>query len=261
VVGSPFAFHLDADDGELLLLRVEEDARDPLLQLRDPVQGGVWEAQVAVPVAPPGILAERVTARGGPDTVVTARRVLPGESEAAIAAYDRSDGTLRWRVSIDQAGVRAPARLRVHHVGDRAAVIEEVLDTSDGGGSVFALSVDDGTVTWRLPVDAGEVVDAVVVVGADTHVATSGPDGSRVTVVGPTGSPGPVTILPGSAPVLVDLGELGVLASTRDASVLVTDPVQTIDAGGVVAGRVRGGVVWLVLRTTHGDVLVGLDRR
>ncbi|MEX2329008.1 MAG: hypothetical protein WD575_04685, partial [Nitriliruptoraceae bacterium] len=260
VVGSPFAFHLDAGDGQLLLLRVEEDAREPLLQLRDPVQGSVWEAQVAVPVAPPGILAERVTGRAGPDTVVTARRVLDGESEPAIAAHDRTDGALRWSLDIDEAGVHPPAWLRVLHVGASTAVLEEALDTPEGGGSVFSVSLDDGSVTWRLPVDPGVTVDAVIVVDGDTHVATSGPAGARVTVVGPDGSAGPALALPGSTPVLVDLGDLGALASTREASALLAGEVPAIDAGGVVAGRVHGGVAWLVLRLDGGDVLVRFDR-
>ncbi len=259
VVGSPFAFHLDASDGELLLLRVEENARDPLLELRDPVQGRVWEAQVAVPVAPPGILAERVSARGGPDTVVAARRVLSGESEPAVAAYDRADGSPRWTLTIDEADVQAPAWLRVHHVGETTTVIEE--SAFEGGGWVVARSVDDGGETWRVPVDAADTVVRVQVVGAETHVATHGPEGVRVVTVGPDGSSDRVTSMAGSTPVLVHLHGIGVLASTDRAAVLLTDTATTLDVGGVVAGGVRDGVVWLVLRTAEGDVLVGFDPR
>src|SRR5690606_8586714 len=53
VVGSPFAFHLDANGGEMLLLRVEEDAVDPHIELRDARGGVVWTAGIGVPVAPP----------------------------------------------------------------------------------------------------------------------------------------------------------------------------------------------------------------
>jgi hypothetical protein len=58
-VNVPFAFHLDANDGEALLFRVEEDSDEPELQLRD--RGGIrWDAPLEVAIAPPGLLGERL---------------------------------------------------------------------------------------------------------------------------------------------------------------------------------------------------------
>lgn len=158
VVGSPFAFQLGAGRGELLLLRVEEDARDPLLELRDAERGRVWASSVTVPVAPPGILAERVTAVLGDELVVVGRRVIPGEEAPALAAFARGDGASTWGT--------APGDL------DRAPVPDTSPDAGEGAfgdgiGWVRPLTIsDDAVVALVSPEDrrtAGRLVavDAV----------------------------------------------------------------------------------------------------
>jgi hypothetical protein len=68
LVGSPLAFHLAASDGQLLVLRVEEDGDEPELELRDPVAGQVWAAGLRLPTAPAGLTgcaADRRSRSGG----------------------------------------------------------------------------------------------------------------------------------------------------------------------------------------------------
>jgi hypothetical protein len=97
VVGSPFAFLLGGGEGELLLLRADEDGDNPDLQLRDARAGARWEARLQLPAGPPGTLAERLSAELGPETVVAARRVGPQEETElpALVSVDRGDGAVQ----------------------------------------------------------------------------------------------------------------------------------------------------------------------
>jgi outer membrane protein assembly factor BamB len=185
VVGEPFAFHLDARDGALLLLRVEEDAADPEIELRD--EGGRrWRAPLATPIAPPGVLGERVSGLVADDVVVVTRRAGAGEAEPAVVALDLRDGTPRW--TRDASGLGA--------VGDEPAwwrpeaVVDATVIVSRDRRTLVGLDVDDGTIRWERSLDgsllaAGAVGGEVVVaVATATEVVVS-----QVAVVDGTAQP------------------------------------------------------------------------
>ncbi len=187
LVGSPLAFHLDAGRGELLLLRVEEDGEEPMLELRDPVAGRVWAADLELATAPAGLAGARLTARMGHDLVVAGTRVHPGDEAPALTAVARADGGARWTVDRDElvAGGAASAdggamRTEVAAVGDSMVLVglraveggggadEEAEQDALASGAHHLVAVDpsDGRVLWNEPVGGAErVVDAEVVGG------------------------------------------------------------------------------------------------
>ncbi len=176
VVGEPFAFHLAAGGGELLLFRVEEDSDTPELELRDAVEGRRWTADLEVPIAPPGILAERVTAGLGPDVVVSARRVIAGEPQAAVMAVDRDDGEERWRVRpeavLADADDDEPRWLEVVGVSDSVAVVAVAPEQARDRATLVAFDLEDGAVRWRAAPSGGAAeVLAVRVEGGQVWVA------------------------------------------------------------------------------------------
>ncbi len=151
VVGSPLAFHLSAGDGELLLLRTDEDGSDAELQLRDPVRGQVWNAGLELPTAPAGVQGERVTAVLTGDVVVTARRASRAEEAPVVTAVDRDDGGTRWVLGTD----------------DLDAVLGEVPRSAEvlgvRGGEVVVRFVDDADETDdAADADGGEAATSVV---------------------------------------------------------------------------------------------------
>jgi len=137
-VGSPLSFLHDARDGNLLGLRTDEDGSDAVLELRDPTRGRVWAPVVELPRAPAGLQGSRTSGAIGPDVAVIARRLgvqlddpTADDPGAALQAFARGDGRLRWTLTpgdvravlpADLAGV-ATLRLEVAYVdGERAFV-------------------------------------------------------------------------------------------------------------------------------------------
>lgn len=177
LVGSPFAFLLDAGDGELLLLRAEEDGDAPDLQLRDPEDGARWEHRLTLTAGPPGTLAERLTARLGPDTVVAARRVGPQEEAGgpALVAVSRDDGTERFAIDGDVLAGFAeldpadPIRWEVAAVGHDTVLVHGRPDPQDApepvdgeeraDGSLVLLDLADGSFVAAVP-GIGPVLEA-----------------------------------------------------------------------------------------------------
>jgi hypothetical protein len=170
VVGSPFAFLLGAGDGQLLLLRADEDGDRPELQLRDDESGALWDTRIVLPAGPPGALAERTSAGLGPDTVVAARRVGPQEetTSPAVIAHDREDGTERF--ALDAATLArtseldgaAPIRWEVAAVGATTALLHGRPDPSDAADD--APVATDGVLVL-LDLAAGDVTTTVAGVG------------------------------------------------------------------------------------------------
>jgi hypothetical protein len=210
VVGSPFAFLLGAGDGQLLLLRADEDGDRPELQLRDDETGAVWDARIVLPTGPPGTLAERTSAGLGPDVVVAARRVGPQEEtpSPAVTAHDRADGTERFTVdasdlaSASQLDEALPIRWEVAAVGERTTLLHGRPDPSDVGedtrvaadGVLALLDLADGEVTAVID-GVGPLVAAVPDPRASDDryaVATASADGADelrlVTADGDAGS-------------------------------------------------------------------------
>src|SRR5690606_14942716 len=130
------------------------------LELRDPERGAIWDARLHLPGGPPGTLAERFTARLGPDTVVAARRVGPQEEDGMPAAVvvARADGADRLSLTqdelLDAAQLEAdvPIRWQVAAVGDSSALLHGRPDPSDVAddappatdGSLVLIDLEDG---------------------------------------------------------------------------------------------------------------------
>jgi len=203
LVGSPFAFHLAAGDGDLLLLRVEENAADPLVELRD-ASGRQWATVVDVPVAPPGFLGERVTAAMGADVVATARRFVPGDGVPVITGFSRADGELTWTVGEDdlmavrrrddpeavsvaggEAGESEPVRVRVIEVDDDVVIVAlsgEIAQRT----SWWTIDATTGTVVDMSSTPPGQVASSQPSEGADDAriIATALlHDGTRLVLV------------------------------------------------------------------------------
>lgn len=235
VVGSPFAFVLGGGDGELLLLRADEDGDSPDLQLRGATAATRWETRLELPAGPPGTLAERLSAELGPEHVVAARRVGPQEDVEvpALVVVDRTDGALMLEVSGDDlaamAGLDAqgPIRWRAVAVGERTALVHgrpdpmDAPDPSAAGadGALVLLDLDSGGPVSVVP-GVGTLVDASVDPGSEaaddryvvaTEPAEAGDDA--------------ITLLDGTGTVL----ELGTLVDEAR--------VSWIDGSVLVAGR------------------------
>jgi hypothetical protein len=181
LVGSPLAFHLAAGDGQLLLLRIDEDGDDPELELRDPVAGQVWSSPLLLPMAPAGLAGARLTAGLGPEVVVAGTRTTPGEDAPVLTAVDRRDGSPRWslqRAELAAAGLAlsedGPTRAEVAAVGDGLALV--VLRAVDGAGRadeeaeqdaravgpqrLVAVATADGSIRWDVELEPTERVAA-----------------------------------------------------------------------------------------------------
>jgi len=185
LVGSPLAFHLAADQGELLLLRVEEDGEEPMLELRDPVAGRVWASDLELPTAPAGLAGARLTAGLGGELVVAGTRAKPDDEVPALTAVARADGGPRWTVGREQlvaagAGLRGAGAVRIEVAAVQDGLVLVGLRAVDGGGGadeeaeqdaraegehlLVALDPADGGVLWSEPIGGAErVVDAEVV--------------------------------------------------------------------------------------------------
>lgn len=191
LVGSPLAFHLDAGDGQLLVLRIDEDGDEPELELRDPVDGQVWSAGLVLPTAPAGLAGARLTASLGPGSIVAGSRTTPGEEAPVLTAVARGDGAEVW--TLDRADLAAagaglsedgPTRAEVVAVGDALALV--VLREVDGDGRadeeaeqdaravgpqrLLAVDPSDGTVRWQFDLRAGERVVAADSAGEAARV-------------------------------------------------------------------------------------------
>jgi hypothetical protein len=196
VVGSPFAFLLGGGDGQLLLLRADEDGDRPELQLRDDESGALWDARIVLPTGPPGTLAERTSAGLGPEVVVAARRVGPQEETAspAVTVHDRADGTERVTVdasdlaTASQLDEASPTRWQVAAVGETTALLHGRPDPSDADedapvaddGVLVLLDLEDGEVT-AVTDGVGPLVAAVPdpAASADLYgVATASTEGA-----------------------------------------------------------------------------------
>ena len=264
LVGSPLAFHLAAGDGQLLLLRIDEDGDDPELELRDPVAGQVWSTRLVLPMAPAGLAGARLTAGMGPNVIVAGTRTTPGEDAPVLTAVDRRDGTPLWSLDRDElatAGVAltedGPTRAEVVAVGEDLSLI--VLRAVDGSGRadeeaeqdaqfvgaqrLLALETADGSVRWDVALEPTDrVVAASTRQGAaqvvlidqargQTRVLESRDDASRVLE-------GPVRPAEVRAALELAAGTSGSAAGRQGAG------IAPLDAGG--AAVATGGSLVLL---------------
>jgi outer membrane protein assembly factor BamB len=179
-VGTPLAFHLDAGDGELLLLRTEEDGDEPAVELRDAATGSVWSTPLDVGVAPAGVLAERVTARLGEDTVVVGWRTMADDEGDAVAALDRATGEVRWTAPVTpfREAARAEERplwidvLAVDGDGVLVSLVPEEGSGLPSTATVALLDLVDGEARWTQ--DPGGHPPALAVpIAADWAIAAA----------------------------------------------------------------------------------------
>lgn len=251
LINSPLAFALDAGDGELLLLRIDEDGGEPELELRDAVQGRVWGPPLDIGLAQPGVQGERLTGRLGPEVVVTGLRTIDGDETPVLTAVDRRTGAIIWTVDRAALGERLsasfPQFVEVLAVGEDLALIgigpDPQLDEVEASAAaevptrVVALDPVDGSVRWDASLGPGDVPrDAavagtsswVVVAERDGTVAFQGrdADGEVLRSSGTTGTDGDVAILD-------DARAIGV---ARDAVVLLADD-DVLVLGSDLVGR------------------------
>jgi hypothetical protein len=271
VVGSPFAFLLGGGDGQLLLLRADEDGDRPELQLRDDESGAVWDARIVLPTGPPGTLAERTSAGLGPDVVVAARRVGPQEetTSPAVTVHDRADGTERFTVgatdlaAASQLDEATPIRWQVAAVGETTTLLHGRPDPSDpdedeqvaADGVLALLDLEDGEVTAVID-GVGPLVTAVPDprASADRYaVATASVDGAdELRLVTADGGAEPLTARVADTH-LAWLGD-GLVAAGGDQL------VRTGPSGEPAVEELPGARVTDLLTTADGRVAVLLTR-
>jgi hypothetical protein len=224
-VGTPLAFELDADDGQLLLFRAEEDGDDAELELRDPRDGRQWFSRVDVGVAPPGVTGERIEARLGDRLAVLVRRTDPGEDVPLVTAVDRADGAPVWELGRDglvDVEVGAPP-------------ITSGASSAGSGAGGPVLREDAAQRLALLALDDDQVVFAVTD-ARDQDAVTAG----GTAALGPPVGPGAVVAL-----------------DARDGAVRWTAPLD--DEVAVLAGVRDDAGTWLVVEDDGRMQLVALD--
>lgn len=275
LVGSPLAFHLDAARGQLALFRAEEDSDDPVLELRDPVAGRVWGAELSVGAAPPGMLGEWLTGAIHDQVVVVGHRLIDGAPTPALAAFDRATGAPVWEVDHAALPVVAGPQQRtqvVVHAADEQLLVELRAVVEEGQaplpGSLVGVDPATGAVRWQVPVAAGwELVEAAVADDGRLLVVGSEPPGQvellrvegdgtepllRVDAAGAA-----FAVVPGTGALLAAGSSLQVLPEARGA------PPPPVELGGfevrslIAAGE---GTALLLAGPGTGAILVTFGR-
>lgn len=255
LINTPLAFHLDANGGEVVLLRVDEDGSLPELQLRDPIIGERWAARVEVGIAQPGVLGERLTAALGPELAVLGRRTAPDDDAPVLTAVERADGTIRWTVGRDGFAelleADLPQRVGVLDaaVGSVAVVLHPDLDGDDGDAAtteeaatgvarLVVVDAADGARRFDVAFEPGEIVqEATITDDLVWAVITDSAGETRVVALDVDGQPQLDAGAPG------EHGELAVLDDGRAAlvtasGVVVVDPDEGSELiGSDLVGR------------------------
>lgn len=263
LVNEQFAFLLDAGDGHLLQLRLDEDGDAPSAQLHD-ADGPVAEVALELPAGPAGTLGERTTGAIADDHLLVARRVTPDDPGAALVVADRASG--ERVLEHDLATLRDAAdgrdepidpedavRVGVHGVVDGQAVVSLRPDPAhrelarDDVASVLLVDLDDGGLRWVAD-GPGRVADAA-----------DGPDGQLAVAFERPSSPGDGGV--GEVSVLVVAGDDSALhgpvsGQLRSLTWDAQQPVVVADGGhaalppdGTGGGEVDDTAV--TVRTVH----------
>jgi hypothetical protein len=263
LVGSPLAFYLDAGEGQLALFRAQEDADDPELELRDPIAGRLWAAELEVVTAPPGVLGEWVTARLGPGQVVVARRSAPDEAQPVVVGLDRRDGSVRW--AIDRAELAellppsAPARTEVLLSSSELIALRVAAETAEGipdanaTTTLAGLDPADGSLLWTSELEPGHTVvdvaeeagDLIVLVEVGGRLEARQLRSGRATVLATIDADsGHLAVLADGRVVVA--ADRGVVVTPGEEAELVGAPVATLDA------QAHDGRITLLLRGEPG---------
>lgn len=258
LINSPLAFALDASDGELLLLRIDEDGGEPELELRDADQGRVWGSPLDIGLAQPGLQGERLTGRLGPGSVVTGFRTAPGDDVPVMSGVDRATGSVTWNLQRDDLrGLLAADVVQVVTVwatGDDRAIVSlspepasepsPEPDPDDPGATptgtptlLIALDPDSGDRLWDVALGTGVRVrhvgfdgDAAWVTSTDDdEVAFErfGPEGERTQRTGTDGTDGRTAVLDDGRVATVSTEGLGLIE--EDGVAAVSSDLQARD--------------------------------
>lgn len=227
-MGSPLAFFLDANDGELLLLRIDDDASDGYLELRDAVIGRQWMGVVEYETSQPGVVGERMTGVAGPSTIVVGTSTSPGSDVPPLQALDRNDGETLWALERDDLAVLRsdmPERVEVLGANDEVVVVH-----------VRAARPNADAPASRPTSSNGDAAAEGTTDGADDLAAGAADDAEGV---GTAGSGDDATLLA----VAIDDGTV-----LWDAPIVAGQPFQQVSRDGTL--------VWLLL---DNDEVVGFD--
>lgn len=273
LVGSPFAFLLDAHDGEVLLLRSDEEGGGSIAQVRD-VDGAVADVPLRLPAGQPGVLAERQSGRFGTTMVVTARRAAPGDGGPVVVVGGRADGTVYHEIGLADlvaatgGDADVPQRATVHTVGTATALLSVHPDPAGGGADGTAAVL----VRLELPTGALQAVGTLdgtigaAAVDGDRHLAVVALDGdlSALVTVGPDGSLSVTEALPGTPVAAHFVDGRAVAATDRFLVVLDGDPsgghaldgdLRLLDVATAADGR----LALLVATDAQGTVVIVTD--
>lgn len=184
-MGSPLAFFLDANDGELLLLRIDDDASDGYLELRDAVVGRQWMGAVEYETSQPGVVGERMTGVAGPSTIVIGTHTSPGSDIPPLQALHRRDGEPRWALERDDLAVLngdVPERLEVLGADDEVAVVRVRAADLDAEDATSDTDDDDAADLATNAADDRDVVDDADDVGPSGHGGATSSTGTLLGV-------------------------------------------------------------------------------
>lgn len=147
LVSTPLAFFLDAADGEVLLLRADEDGDDPFVEVRDPNTGRRLETPVELTIGSAGQHGVRTAGVFFGDLIVFSQALTSTPTDTVVWGIDRNDGSVRFTVSAQQVrdatniaqDVDLPLRLNAEGVALVLADEDRVI--------VLDIASDDGALT------------------------------------------------------------------------------------------------------------------
>ncbi len=262
-VGTPFAFLLDASMGQVLLLRLGEEADAPQVELRGP-DGAAWTVDVDLPTAPPGAVAERVSGRLGAELVVVARRATVEDDAPMLGAIDRATGTQRWEVGPDElAGAAPPGEepvwVRVVSGGPDVVVVALSREDVRERSTFVGLDADDGTPLWAADLDGPREALATDRVGQQLILVVREEVLTTYAVDLADGTARPRVGSAGEEVAVAALGDGRVVLAIDDALTVVTDDqADTVatDVGFADVLALDSGRVVVLLRSGTGAVAV-----
>jgi len=152
LVSTPLAFFLDAADGEVLLLRSDEDGDDPFVEVRDPELGRRLNIPVDLTFGSAGQHGVRTAGLFYRDIIVFTQALTDAPGDTVMWGIDRNDGSVRFTISAQQ--VRDAANIE----GELALPVR-----LNGDGLALVLAADDRTVL--LDIAPG---DGALTVATDT---------------------------------------------------------------------------------------------
>ncbi len=264
-VGIPLTFALDAGAGELLTFRVDEEAEEPRIELRDASAGARWTTDLEVPTAPPGVAAERLSSSLTDGAAVLATDGAgedAGDDAAADRrapgawALDRNDGELRWELDVTTARGLAPEgdqplELEVLDADDELALVAITRDRPGQTGALVALDVDDGQRVWTADLGDGDPLPVAATPDDTGAAVVTIDDGAGVLseVDLTDGTSVPLAGVSGAEPTLARTGSTTVVGTDQGATVVRGDQGGFVELGTTVRDVLAlpgGGVAMLL---------------